>query len=85
MIWLIFTLLALTFLSYFLQNGTPFLLNMRFPFLTAHFINTLILVCIAIMMLRILRRMKKKEKETLAQRIKELEAEVKALREKGNN
>ena len=85
MIWLIFTLLALTFLSYFLQNGTPFLLNMRFPFLTAHFINTLILVCIAIMMLRILRRMKKKEKETLAQRIKELEAEVKALKEKGNN
>ena len=85
MIWLIFTLLALTFLSYFLQNGTPFLLNMRFPFLTAHFINTLILVCIAIMMLRILKRMKKKEKETLAQRIKELEAEVKALKEKGNN
>ncbi len=85
MIWLTFTLLALTFLSYFLQNGTPFLLNMRFPFLTAHFINTLILVCIAIMMLRILRRMKKKEKETLAQRIKELESEVKALREKGNN
>ncbi len=85
MIWLTFPLLALTFLSYFLQNGTPFLLNMRFPFLTAHFINTLILVCIAIMMLRILKRMKKKEKETLAQRIKELEAEVKALKEKGNN
>ena len=58
---------------------------MRFPFLTAHFINTLILVCIAIMMLRILRRMRKKEKETLAQRIKELESEVKALKEKGKN
>ncbi len=85
MIWLIFTLLALTFISYFLQNGTPFLLDMRFPFLTAHFINTLILVCIAIVMLRIIRLMKKKEKETLAHRIKELEEELKALREKGNN
>gem|GEM_PF-5907730 len=58
---------------------------MRFPFFNAHFINTLILVCIAIMMLRILRRMKKKEKETLAHKIKELEAELKALKEKGNN
>ena len=85
MIWLIFTLLVLTFISYFLQNGTPFLLDMRFPFLNAHFINTLILFCIAIMMLRILKRMKKKEKETLAQRIKDLEAELKALREKGSN
>lgn len=85
MIWLIFTMLALTFLSYFLQDGTPFLLEMKFPFLTAPFINTLILVCIALMLLRILRRMKKKEKETLAQRIKELEVELKALREKGNN
>jgi hypothetical protein len=37
------------------------------------------------MMLRILKRMKKKEKETLAQRIKELETEVKALKEKRNN
>lgn len=36
-------------------------------------------------MLRILRRMKKKEKETLAHKIKELEAELKALKEKGNN
>jgi len=58
---------------------------MRFPFLNAHFINTLILVCIAVMLLRIRRRMKEKEKETLAQRIKELETELKALREKGNN
>lgn len=82
MIWLIFTLLVLTFISFYLQDGTPFLLDMRFPFLTSPFINTLILVCIAVMLLRILRRTKAGEKEALKKKIQELEAELKVLREK---
>lgn len=82
MIWLIFILLALTFLSYFLQDGTLFLLYPRFPFLTPHFINVLILVCIAVMLVRILRMMKKREKETFEQKIQVLEKELKALKEK---
>jgi len=47
-------------------------------------INVLILVCMAIVLFRILGRMKKGEKENLKKKIKELEAELKALKQQGS-
>lgn len=81
MIWWILILLVLFILSYLSQVGILFLLEIKFPFLTSSLINILILVCMAIVLFRILSRMKKGEKENLKKKIKELEAELKALKQ----
>lgn len=83
MIWWILILVVLFILSYLSQVGTLFLLEIKFPFLTSSLINVLILVCMAIVLFRILSRMKKGEKENLKKRIRELEAELKALKQEG--
>ena len=82
MTWWILALVALTILSYLTQVGILFHLQIRFPFLTATFINILILVCMAAVLVRILGRIKKGEKEILQKKIQELERELKALKEK---
>ena len=82
MIWWILILVVLLILSYLSQVGTLFLLNIKFPFLTSSLINVLILVCMAIVLIRILGRTRKGEKEKLKKRIRELETELKALKEK---
>lgn len=82
MIWWILILVVLAILSYLSQVGILFLLEMKFPFLTASFINILILICIAAVLVRILGRTRKKEKEKLNQRIQELEKELKAFKAK---
>lgn len=84
MIWWILILAVLFILSYLSQVGTLFLLQIKFPFLTSSLINILILVCMAIVLFRILGRMKKGEKESLKKKIKELEAELKALKQQGS-
>ena len=84
MIWWILILVVLFILSYLSQVGTLFLLQIKFPFLTSSLINVLILVCMAIVLFRILSRMKKGEKENLKKKIKELEAELKALKQQGS-
>jgi predicted RND superfamily exporter protein len=84
MIWWILILLVLFILSYLSQVGTLFLLQIKFPFFTSSLINILILVCMAIVIFRILSRMKKGEKENLKKRIRELEAELKALKQEGS-
>ena len=82
MIWWILILLLLAVLSYLSQVGILFLLEIKFPFLTASFINILILICIAVVLVRILGRVRKREKENLWQRIHELEKELKASKGK---
>lgn len=82
MIWWILILVVLLILSYLSQVGTLFLMQIKFPFLTSSLINVLILVCMAIVLLRILGRTRKGEKEKLKKRIHELEAELKTLKEK---
>lgn len=82
MIWWILILVVLLILSYLSQVGTLFLLNIKFPFLTSSLINVLILVCMTVVLIRILGRTRKGEKEQLKKRIHELEAKLKALKEK---
>ncbi|MDH5467670.1 MAG: hypothetical protein OEY25_09650 [Candidatus Aminicenantes bacterium] len=84
MIWWILILVVLFILSYLSQVGTLFLLQIKFPFLTSSLINVLILVCMAIVLFRILGRMKKGEKENLKKKIRELEAELKSLKQEGS-
>ena len=84
MIWWILILFVLFILSYLSQVGTLFLLEIKFPFITSSLINVLILVCMAIVFFRTLNRMKKGEKENLKKKIKELEAELKALKQQGS-
>lgn len=82
MIWWILILVVLFILSYLSQVGTLFLLQIKFPFLTSSLINVLILICMAAVLIRILGRTRKGEKENLKKRIHELQAELKALRKK---
>lgn len=82
MIWWIFILVILVVLSYLSQVGILFTLHMKFPFLTASLINILTLVCLGVVLFRILGRTKKGEKESLLKRIRGLEQELKALKEK---
>ena len=77
MIWWILVMAVLGILSYLSAVGTLFIMQIKFPFLTSSFINILILVCMAIVLVRILRRMKRGEKEILSKRIHELETELK--------
>lgn len=81
MIWWILILVVLVILSYLSQVGTLFVMQIKFPFLISTMINALILICMAIVLIRTLKMMKKGEKEKLRQRIQELEAEIKALKE----
>ncbi len=53
-------------------------MQMKSPYSVSAIINVLIMACIVGVVVRILRRMKKKEKETLILKVKELEEKLKA-------
>ena len=80
MLWWVLMLLVLVVLSYLSELDILFTMQMKSPYLVATFINILILACIVGVVLRILKRMRRKEKEALVQRVKELEEELKALK-----
>ena len=82
MIWWVFALGALAILSYLSDVGIlSFLQDLRVPFFNASLTSILILFCLAGLLVRLLRMTKRGEKESLKNRIQELEQEVKALRE----
>lgn len=81
MLWWVLILLVLVILSYLSQLGVLFTMQIRSPYLVATIINILILACIVGVVVRILKRMRKKEKETLMLKVKELEDKLKAKKE----
>lgn len=82
MIWWVFALGILAVLSYLSDVGIlSYLQDLRVPFFNASLMSILILFCLAGLLGRLLRMAKKGEKESLRNRIYELEQEVKALRE----
>ncbi len=82
MVFWIFILVFLSILAYLTQVGILFLMQIHFPFMTASLINVLVLICMACVLVRILGRMKKGEKEALSRRIEELEKELRENKEK---
>ncbi len=82
MIWWVFALGVLAVLSYLSDVGIlSFLQDLRVPFFNASLTSLLILFCLAGLLVRMLRMAKKGEKESLRNRIHELEQEIRALRE----
>lgn len=76
-------LAVLTILSYLSDIGVlPFLKDLRIPFLNASIMSILLLVCAAAMLIRILLKIKQKEKEMLGTKITALERELQAFKEK---
>lgn len=77
MIWWVFLLVILSVLSYLNDTGVlAFLQNVRIPFLHASLLSSLILVCAAGILIRMLWMRKKGEKEGLRERIVRLEKEL---------
>ena len=85
MLWWILFLLVLVILSYLSQLGILFTMQIKSPYLVATIINIMILSCIVGVVARILKRMRKKEKETLVLKVKDLEEKLKAAKEKNSS
>ena len=85
MLWWVLLLLVLVILSYLSQLGILFTMQIENPYLVATIINVLILACIVGVVIRILKRTKKKEKETLILKVKELEDKLKAKKEQNSS
>lgn len=76
-------LAVLTILSYLSDIGVlTFLKDLRIPFLNASIMSILLLVCAAAMLIRVLLKIKQKEKEMLGTKITALERELQAFKEK---
>lgn len=60
-------------------------MQMKSPYSVSAIINILIITCIVGVVVRILRKMKKKEKEALILKIKELEDKLKAKKEENSS
>jgi membrane protein implicated in regulation of membrane protease activity len=76
-------LTVLAVLSYLSDVGVlPFLQNWRVPFLNASIMSILLLLCAAAMLIRVLLKMKQREKELLGTKITALEKELQAFKEK---
>lgn len=69
-------LLFLVILLFFSQLGILFPLQFKFPVLTSIILYVLTLACLVAVLLRILSKIKKGEKERLLKRIQELEQEL---------
>jgi uncharacterized membrane protein YhaH (DUF805 family) len=83
MIWWIVILAVLTILSYLSDIGVLiFLKDLRIPFLNASIMSILLLLCAAAMLIRVLLKIKQKEKERLGTKITALERELQAFKEK---
>jgi len=81
-VWVII-LTVLAVLSYLSDIGVlPFLQDLRIPFLNASIMSVLLLLCAAAMLIRVLLKMKQKEKEMLGTKITALEEELQAFKEK---
>ncbi len=85
MLWWVLFLLVLVILSYLSQLGILFTMQIKSPYLVATIINIMILGCIVGVVVRILKRMRKKEKETLIIKIKELEEKLKPKKEENSS
>jgi len=85
MLWWVLFLLVLVILSYLSQLGILFTMQIKSPYLVATIINIMILGCIVGVVVRILKRMRKKEKETLILKIKELEEKLKPKKEENSS
>jgi len=76
-------LAVLTILSYLSDIGVlTFLKDIRIPFLNASIMSILLLICAAAMLIRVLLKIKQKEKEMLGTKITALERELQAFKEK---
>jgi len=85
MLWWVLFLLVLVILSYLSQLGILFTMQIKSPYLVATIINIMILGCIVGVVVRILKRMRKKEKETLVLKVKDLEEKLKAKKEENSS
>ncbi len=82
--WVLF-LLVLVILSFLSQLGILFTMQIKSPYLVATIINIMILSCIVGVVVRIMKRTRKKEKETLILKVKELEEKLKAKKEENSS
>jgi drug/metabolite transporter (DMT)-like permease len=83
MIWWVFALVIVTVMSYLSDVGVlTFLQDWKVPFLEASFLSILILLCLAGLLVRMMRMSKRGEKEALKEKIEELEKQLADLREK---
>ena len=81
-VWVV-VLTVLAILSYLSDVGVlTFLQNIRIPFLNASIMSILLLLCAAAMLIRVLVKMKQREKEMLGTKITALEKELQAFKEK---
>ncbi len=85
MLWWVLFLLVLVILSYLAQLSIYFQMQIRYPYVVSAVINILILSCIAGVAVRILKRTRKKEKETLVLKVKDLEEKLKAKKEENSS
>jgi len=85
MLWWVLFLLVLVILSYLSQLGILFTMQIKSPYLVATIINIMILGCIVGVVVRILKRTRKKEKETLILKVKELEEKLKTSKEENSS
>ncbi len=85
MLWWVLFLLVLVILSFLSQLGILFTMQIKSPYLVATIINIMILGCIVGVVVRILKRTKKKEKETLILKVKELEEKLKVKKEENSS
>lgn len=82
MIWWILILAVITFLSYLSDvDALRFVQEVRVPGLNASILSVSLLFCMIGALTRLLHKVKEGEKETLAQKIMELESKVKGLQE----
>jgi len=81
-VWVV-VLAVLAVLSYLSDVGVlTFLQNIRIPFLNASIMSILLLLCAAAMLIRVLLKMKQREKELLGTKITALEKELQSFKER---
>lgn len=80
MVWWVFALVIVTIFSYLSDVGAiTFMQDWKVPFLNASVLSILILLCLIGLLVRMMRMSKKGEKETLKEKIKELEKKIAEL------
>jgi hypothetical protein len=83
MVWWVLALAVLTILSYLSDVGAiAFLQNLKIPGLNASLLSVLLLLCMIGILGRMLWMAKRAEKESLSQKIGELEDKIKTMQEK---
>jgi len=85
MLWWILILLVLEILFFLAQLDILFTMQMKSPYSVAAIINVLIIACIVGVVVRILKRMRRKEKEKLVLKVRELEEKLKAKKEENSS